>query len=162
MIPCQYRFLVITVTSYWVQWRLKSSASLLFTQPFIQAQIKKNIRAPHRWPLCRELTNDRCIPRTNGTITRKMFPFDDVIMVCYKSKPQLWLRHWRQLNYVFKRRTNNATEHMKDKHLHWKIRLSCRLKLPDCKLIRNHKSSFFNLILLMTYMRHEINWLKHI
>ena len=111
MIPCQYRFLVITVTSYWVQWRLKSSASLLFTQPFIQAQIKENIRAPHRWPLCRELTNDRWIPRTNGTITRKMFPFDDVIMVCYKSKPQLWLRHWRQLNYVFKRRTNNATEH---------------------------------------------------
>ena len=34
----------ITVTSKWVWWRLKSPASGLFNQPFIQAQIKENIR----------------------------------------------------------------------------------------------------------------------
>ena len=59
------------------QWRLKSPGSRLFTQPFIQAQIKENIKAPafvwgiyrcpvnspHKWP-----------------VTRKMFPFDDIIM----------------------------------------------------------------------------------
>ena len=32
--------------------RLKSPASRLFTQSFIQTQIKENIKAPHHWPLC--------------------------------------------------------------------------------------------------------------
>ena len=31
------------------RWRLKSPASQLFTQPFIQDQVKENIKAPHRW-----------------------------------------------------------------------------------------------------------------
>ena len=29
-----------------------TSASRLFTQPFIQTQIKENIKAPRHWPLC--------------------------------------------------------------------------------------------------------------
>ena len=43
---------------------LKSPASPLFTQPFIQAQIKENIKAPRHWPLCGEFTGNRWIPRT--------------------------------------------------------------------------------------------------
>ena len=39
-------------------WRLKSPASRLFTPPFIQAQIKKNIKAPCHWPLWGEFTGD--------------------------------------------------------------------------------------------------------
>ena len=42
----------ITLTSKWPQWRLKSPALWLFTQSFIQAQIKENIKAPRHWPLC--------------------------------------------------------------------------------------------------------------
>ena len=38
--------------------------SRLFTQPSIQAQIKENVKAPRHWP-----------------VTRKMFIFDDVIMI---------------------------------------------------------------------------------
>ena len=38
----------------------------LFTQPFNWVQIKENIKAPRRWPLCGEFTGDRWIPRTNG------------------------------------------------------------------------------------------------
>ena len=34
----------------------KSPASPLFTQPFIRAQIKENIKAPRHWPLCGEFT----------------------------------------------------------------------------------------------------------
>ena len=34
----------ITVTSSWARWRLKSPASPLFTQPFIQAQIKETLK----------------------------------------------------------------------------------------------------------------------
>ena len=46
----------ITMTSQWARWRLKSPASGLFTQLFIQVQIKENIKAPRHWPLCGEFT----------------------------------------------------------------------------------------------------------
>ena len=46
---------IITMTSQWVQWRLKSTGSWLFTQPFIQALIKdNNIKALRHWPLSGE------------------------------------------------------------------------------------------------------------
>ena len=38
----------------------------IFTQPFIQAEIKENIKAPRHWPLCGEFTGDRWNPRTKG------------------------------------------------------------------------------------------------
>ena len=41
----------IAVTSQWARWRLKSPAPRLFTQPFIQTQIKESIKAPRPWPL---------------------------------------------------------------------------------------------------------------
>ena len=44
--------------------RLKSPASRLFTQPFIQAQMKENLKAPRHWPLCGEVTGDQLIPCT--------------------------------------------------------------------------------------------------
>ena len=43
----------------------------MFTQPFIQTQIKESTQAPRHWPLCGEFTGDRN--------TRKMLPFDDAI-----------------------------------------------------------------------------------
>ena len=46
----------ITMTSQWAWWRLRSPASRLFTQPFIQTQIKENIKAPRHWPLNGEFT----------------------------------------------------------------------------------------------------------
>ena len=51
-----------TVTSPWMRWRLKSPALRVLTQPFIQAQIKENIKAPCHWPLCWKFTGDRWIP----------------------------------------------------------------------------------------------------
>ena len=57
---------IITMTSQWTRWRLKSPASPMFTQPLIRAQIKENIKAPRHWPLCGRFTGDRWIPRTNG------------------------------------------------------------------------------------------------
>ena len=52
---------------------LKSPASRLFTQSFIQTQIKENIKATRHWPLCGEFTGDRWIPRTNGQLRGKCF-----------------------------------------------------------------------------------------
>ena len=46
----------ITMTSWWARLRLKSPASRLFTQRFIQAEIKENIKAPRHWPSCGEFT----------------------------------------------------------------------------------------------------------
>ena len=50
----------------WARWRLKSPASRLFTQLFIQAQIKENIKAPRHWPLWGEFTGDWWIAPTKG------------------------------------------------------------------------------------------------
>ena len=36
----------------------------LFTQAFIQAQMKENIKVPRHKPLVREFTSERLIPRT--------------------------------------------------------------------------------------------------
>ena len=49
----------ITVTSYWVQWHLKSTVYRLFTQPFVQVQITETIKAPRHWSLWGEFTRDR-------------------------------------------------------------------------------------------------------
>ena len=69
----------IKMMSQWARWHLKSPALRLFTQPFIQAQIKENIKATRHCPLCGEFTGDLWIPPDKGPITRKMFPFDDII-----------------------------------------------------------------------------------
>ena len=50
-----------TMTSLWVWWHLKSQ---LFTQLFVQVQIKGNIKAPCYWPLWGEFTSDRWIACT--------------------------------------------------------------------------------------------------
>ena len=49
------------------------TASRLFTQPFVQAQIKENIKAPRHWPLWREFTGDRLSPRTKDQQRGKCF-----------------------------------------------------------------------------------------
>ena len=72
--------LSITMTSWWARWRLKSPASRLFTRPFIRAQIKVNVKAPRHWPLC---VGNSPVPVNSPhkwPVTRKMLPFDDVII----------------------------------------------------------------------------------
>ena len=51
----------ITMTSQWVRWCLKPLASRWIAQPFVQAQIKENIKALRHWPLCGEFTGYRWI-----------------------------------------------------------------------------------------------------
>ena len=64
---------IITMTTTWARWRLKSPASRLFTQPFIQPQILEKIKALRHWSLCGEFTGDRCIPRTKDQLHGKCF-----------------------------------------------------------------------------------------
>ena len=71
----------------WICWvwlmifvRLKSPASRLFAQPFVQALIKVNIKVPRHWPVWGEFKWPVNSPHI-GPVKRNMFPFDDVIMV---------------------------------------------------------------------------------
>ena len=57
---------------------LKSSASWLFTQPFIQTQIKENIKAPCHWPLCGEFTGTGEFPTQRAS---------------YAENVSIWWRH---------------------------------------------------------------------
>ena len=63
---------IMTVTSQWARWRLIPPASQLFTQPFIQAQMKENIKAPRHCPLWGEFTGDQWWSslRTHICVTR--------------------------------------------------------------------------------------------
>ena len=51
----------------------QTPVSRLFTQLFVQVQIKENIKVPRHWPFWGEFTGDRWIPRTNGQWRRKCF-----------------------------------------------------------------------------------------
>ena len=70
---------IITVTSKWASWRLKSPASQVFTQSFVQAHIRIHessaslafVKGIHRW-LVDSLQK--------GSVTRKMFSFNGVIV----------------------------------------------------------------------------------
>ena len=68
----------ITLTSKWLRWRLKSPVSRLFTQPFIRAQIKENIKAPRHWPLCGEFTGTGEFPAQRAS---------------YAENVSIWWRH---------------------------------------------------------------------
>ena len=67
-------------------WRLKSPASPLFTQSFIQVQIKENIKAPRHWPL-----------RGNWPVTDE-FP---VQMASNAQNASIWWRHHlKHITYI--------------------------------------------------------------
>ena len=82
---------IITLTSQWPRWSLKSPASRLFTQSFIQTQMKENIKAPRHWPLCGEFTGTGEFPAQRDSNAENVsiwwhhrvwraFPSHDVIM----------------------------------------------------------------------------------
>ena len=101
---------LITMTSLWARWHLKSPASRLFTQPFIEAQIKENFKAPPHWPLCEEFTGDRWIPRTKGQWRGKCFHL--MMSSCCKqlrlfylllpARPVIFTRYWLPYTVDFK------------------------------------------------------------
>ena len=65
-------------TLQWPRLRLKSPAWRLFTQPFIQAQIKGNIKAPRHWLLCGEFTGTGEFPAQRAS---------------YAENVSIWWRH---------------------------------------------------------------------
>ena len=72
---------IITVTSEWARQRLKSPASRLFIQPFIQTQIKEKKQSSTSLAFVRGIHRGPVNSPHKGPVTRKMFPFDDAIMI---------------------------------------------------------------------------------
>ena len=75
-----------------------ASQITIVTQSFIQTQIKENIKAPRHWLLCGEYTGRPVNSPHKWPATRKMFPFDAVIMLINVC------RNWFHLlltNYAF-------------------------------------------------------------
>ena len=69
---------VITMTSKWARWRLKSPALRLCTQPFIQAQIKTSkLRLTGLCAGNSPVTGEFPVQMAGDA---EIFPFDDVIM----------------------------------------------------------------------------------
>ena len=63
--------LIMAVTSQWARWRLKSPTSRSFAQPFVQAQIKGNSKAPDHWPFWGEFTSGGY--PSQGAVTQTFF-----------------------------------------------------------------------------------------
>ena len=49
-----------------MRWHLKSTASRLFSQPFVEAQINEYIKVAPHWHFLGEFTGDQWIPLTKG------------------------------------------------------------------------------------------------
>ena len=95
----------ITMTSEWARMRLKSPASRLFTQAFIRAQIKGNIKAPRHWPTWGRQAS--CGPREPCCLSI------ETILVLFKITAKS-LRPWGRLN--IKMSSNQYRDpHVKDK-----------------------------------------------
>ena len=74
------------------QWRLKSPAFRLFTQPFVQVQIKENIKSASL-AFVRGILRSPVNSPYKGPVTRKMHPLDDVIMIIVCSR-FIWCLDW--------------------------------------------------------------------
>ena len=68
------------MTSWWVRWRLKSPASRLFTQPFIQEADQRKHQSSASLAFVRGIHRGPANSPHKGPVTRKMSPFYDVIM----------------------------------------------------------------------------------
>ena len=70
----------ITMTSQWAWWPLKSPASRLFTQLFIQGIDQRKHQSSASLAFVRGIRWWPVNSPHKGPVTRKMFPFNDVIM----------------------------------------------------------------------------------
>ena len=75
---------------------LKSLASRLFTQSFIQAQIKKTIKAPRHWPLCGEFTGTGEFPAQKASNA---------------ENGSIWWRHHDQFSFAIDEFAQSTGEH---------------------------------------------------
>ena len=72
----------IAVTSSWASWRLISPAPWVLAHPFVQTQIKKTHQSSASLAFVRGIPPWQVDSSYQGLVTRKMIPFDEVIVNC--------------------------------------------------------------------------------
>ena len=84
----------ITVTSKWARWRLRSPASRQLTQPLNTGAYERKHQSSLSLGFVREIFQWPANSPHKGPVTRKMFPFDDVIVLfcilplpCFYQEP---------------------------------------------------------------------------
>ena len=83
-------------------------ASWVFTPPFIQAQMKENVKAvPCHWPMWGEFTSDRWNPRTKGQQRGK----------CFHLMTSSWFRRWVAFEIVSIMRCEKKTDRLRWMHV---------------------------------------------
>ena len=80
------------MTSQWARWCLKSPASTLITQPFVQGADQWKYQSSVSLAFVRGIHRGPVNSPHKGPVTRKIFPFDDVIML------GCTMRLWNGLN----------------------------------------------------------------
>ena len=75
---------------------MSAMVSQLLAQPFVQANIKENIKVPRHWPLWGESTTDQWIPLTQGQLRWKCFH----LMTPCPHTPgiSVWQQYWASTN----------------------------------------------------------------
>ena len=78
-------------------WRLKSPASRVFTQPFIQAQIKENIKVSLHWPLWWKftMTGEFPVQRASNAENVSIWWLHHESRPCIPNNCAITLRFWR-------------------------------------------------------------------
>ena len=67
---------------------------MTFIPPFIQAQVKENIKAPRHWPLCGKFACDRWIPRTKASNAENV-----TIWWCHHERFLVFYEYMSHQNY---------------------------------------------------------------
>ena len=73
--------MVITMTSEWAQWHLKSPASRMFIQLFVQGEDQRKHQSSALLDFVRGINQWPVNSPHKGPVMQKMFLFDDIIMV---------------------------------------------------------------------------------
>ena len=86
---------------YLVLRRLKSRASGLFAHPFVQVQIKENIKVPYHWPLWGESTGHRWLPSQRASYVENVSIWWHHVFQCFFSGASIWCATeiWMKTNW---------------------------------------------------------------
>ena len=119
-----------TVTSSWARWRHKSPPSRLFAQPFIQVQIKENIKDPCYRSLWGESTGDLWIPLTKDQLRGKCFHLmtSSCTIIIFNSSSPVYVYKCMKIVSIgplginFSESINIQDTSLNKKHLEWRLK----------------------------------------
>ena len=101
-----------------LQWRHNERDGVSYHQPhdcllhrLLKPQIKENTKAPRHWYLVRGIPRSPVNSPHKGPATRKMFPFDDVIMTCLPTNGTNVIPH-SQVTHIYGRVWSSLTYHL--------------------------------------------------